>query len=205
MLAGVSGNTIGQWNRRGYIRASQQRTHYPHEYAYQDVGEAMIVHDLLEHGVPRDEIRASISVLRDDFSYDWPLSAVDLLITDYGSPEGVRGLVVRDGGVPYDVTQHKYAWQSVLDPENVSKVALELTRGGWAARELPDLKHIEVNPYRLSGRPAIRGTRVFAIDAARMAMAGEEDELIEGYGLVVAQISDAVRWYERIVEYQYAA
>ena len=149
---------------------------------------------LLDHGVPRDEIRAAVSVPRDDFSYDWPLSAVDLLVTDYGSPEGVRGLVVRDAGVPDDVTQHKYAWRSVLDPENVSKVALELTRGGWAARELPDLEHIEVNPHSLSGRPAIRGTRVFAIDAARMAIAGGEDELI-----------DAVRWYERVVEYQLAA
>src|ERR687886_152685 len=38
-LAGVSGNTIGQWARWGYIRASQSGGD-PHVYSVEDVAEA---------------------------------------------------------------------------------------------------------------------------------------------------------------------
>ena len=41
-LAGVSGDKIGQWARRGYIRSSQ-RTHVPRVYSFQDVAEAMVI------------------------------------------------------------------------------------------------------------------------------------------------------------------
>ncbi len=40
-LAGVSGQTIGQWARRGYIRSSQS-SDAPRVYSYQDVAEAMV-------------------------------------------------------------------------------------------------------------------------------------------------------------------
>ena len=49
-LAGVSGNTIGQWARWGYIRASQSDGD-PHVYSVEDVAEAAMVHALLERGV----------------------------------------------------------------------------------------------------------------------------------------------------------
>ena len=38
-LIGVSGTTIGQWARRGYIRASRS-TGDPHVYSLEDVAEA---------------------------------------------------------------------------------------------------------------------------------------------------------------------
>jgi len=46
-LVGVSGTTIGQWARRGYIRASRS-TGDPHVYSLEDVAEAWVVHALLE-------------------------------------------------------------------------------------------------------------------------------------------------------------
>src|ERR687886_92584 len=49
-LAGVSGNTIGQWARWGYIRASQSAGD-PHVYSVEDVTEAAIVSDLLARGI----------------------------------------------------------------------------------------------------------------------------------------------------------
>lgn len=207
-LAGVSGNTIGQWKRWDYIRASREDEDYPNVYAYQDIGEAMIVHALVQERVPRDEIRYAVKALRDAYGYDWPLTQADLVVTDYGTADkqGARGLVVREGADTYlDLTQHKYDWQYVLSPEHVAQVAIELNRGGWAARELPDLQHIEVDPNRLSGRPAIRGTRVLAGQAARMALAGQRQELIEGYDLSNDQIDDAVKWFNKIVEYEAAA
>src|SRR5918997_377616 len=45
-LAGVSGTTIGQWARWGYIRSSVSGGD-PHVYSVEDVGEAVIVGELL--------------------------------------------------------------------------------------------------------------------------------------------------------------
>jgi DNA-binding transcriptional MerR regulator len=55
-LAGVSGTTIGQWARRGYIRASRS-TGDPHVYSLEDVVEATVVHRLLERGIGHAAIR----------------------------------------------------------------------------------------------------------------------------------------------------
>ncbi len=207
-LAGVSGTTIGQWGRWDYIQASQGSDAFPYRYSYQDIGEAMIVHALVIQGVPRKEIREAIKALRDAYGYNWPLTHADLIVTDYGEREGrreVRGLVVREGADTYfDLTQHKYSWQHVIDPQSVATVALELNRGGWAAREMPDLQHIEVDPDRLSGRPVIRGTRVFAEQAAKMALADQRIALKDGYELADDQINDAVRWFNRVLEYEAA-
>ncbi len=60
-LAGVSGDMIGQWARRGYIHSSQSRAgEIPRVYSFQDIAEAMIVHELLEHEVSHREIKWAI-------------------------------------------------------------------------------------------------------------------------------------------------
>ena len=62
-LVGVSGNTIGQWARWGYIRASQSPT-VPHVYAVEDVGEASIVAELLRRGISHAQIQAALARAR---------------------------------------------------------------------------------------------------------------------------------------------
>src|ERR1700709_2672637 len=58
-LAGVSGNTIGQWARRGLIRSSQSDGE-PRRYAVEDIVEATVVAELLERGVRHVDVhRAS--------------------------------------------------------------------------------------------------------------------------------------------------
>ena len=74
-LAGVSGNTIGQWARWGYIRASQSAGD-PHVYSVEDVTEAAMVHTLLERGVAHALIRRAIAQLGDYGT--WPLSQAPL-------------------------------------------------------------------------------------------------------------------------------
>ena len=203
-LAGVSGNTIGQWKRHGYIKASREDDHYPNVYAYQDIGEAMIVHELAREGVGRKEIRRAIAVLRDEFGYDWPLTHTDLVVADYGH-ETRRTLVVQIDADSYaDVTDHKYPWHQVISPAHVALVARQLHKGGWAARELPELEWIEVDPDRMSGRPVIRGTRVLAERAAQMDIAGQREDLRLGFDLTDDQIDDAVKWYERVRTYEAA-
>jgi DNA-binding transcriptional MerR regulator len=77
-LVGVSGTTIGQWARRGYIRASRS-TGDPHVYSLEDVVEASVVHALLESGVGHAAIRRAIGALGDYGA--WPLTVAPLATT----------------------------------------------------------------------------------------------------------------------------
>jgi DNA-binding transcriptional MerR regulator len=135
-LAGVSGDRIGQWARWGHIRASISDGD-PHVYAYEDVAEAIAVHDLLERGVRLPAIRATVE--RYGGSTKHPLSTNGLELV---------GLLPLNGHVPA--------------PEL-------LRRGGWAARLLPDLEWVEVDPTRMGGRPCIRGRRWRRWPASRSA------------------------------------
>src|SRR4051794_32560129 len=86
-LVGVSGTTIGQWARRGYIRASRS-TRDPHVYSLEDVAEAWVVHALLERGVGHAAVRHTIAALGDDTR--WPLLRAPLATTDgNGTPRVV--------------------------------------------------------------------------------------------------------------------
>src|SRR5215212_7230177 len=62
MLAGVSGDRIGQWARHGYIRSSRSDRE-PRVYSYEDVAEAMIVHELEELGAALPSIRRAVERL----------------------------------------------------------------------------------------------------------------------------------------------
>ncbi|MFL5845776.1 MAG: MerR family transcriptional regulator [Solirubrobacteraceae bacterium] len=75
VLAGVSGTTIGQWARWGYIRSSQSQED-PRVYSVEDVAEAAIVAQLIERGVAHTDVHAAIERLG---GYGpWPLSEARL-------------------------------------------------------------------------------------------------------------------------------
>src|SRR3954462_2897731 len=67
------GTTIGQWARRGYIRASRA-TGDPHVCSLEDVAEVWVVHALLERGVGHAGGRRTIAALGDESL--WPLLRV---------------------------------------------------------------------------------------------------------------------------------
>ena len=116
-LAGVSGNTIGQWARRGYIRASQSDGE-PHVYSVEDVVEAAIVHELLERGVRHRDVRRAIARLG---AYgEWPLSEAPLATT----PEG--GIVLCENGGAYALSDR--GWQRMAAPPEIEPVRLRLRR-----------------------------------------------------------------------------
>jgi DNA-binding transcriptional MerR regulator len=96
-LVGVSGTTIGQWARRGYIRASRS-TGDPHVYSLEDVAEAWVVHALLERGVGHAEVRHTIAALADQGP--WPLLAAPLATTD-GERNGRPRVVLCEAGGAY--------------------------------------------------------------------------------------------------------
>jgi DNA-binding transcriptional MerR regulator len=120
-LAGVSGSTIGQWARWGYIRASQSGGD-PHVYSVEDVAEAAIVHDLLDRGIRHAEVRRAISRLH---TYGtWPLSEAPLATTAEGRPR----LVLQENGDAYALSPR--GWQLMATPPPLNEVRLRLRRSG---------------------------------------------------------------------------
>ncbi|HZO98642.1 MAG TPA: DUF433 domain-containing protein [Gaiellaceae bacterium] len=190
LLAGVPGHTIGQWARRGYIKSSVSSSPPPRVYSYQDIAEAMVVHDLLDHDVPHRDIKKAIESLK---QYgDWPLTHAPLAVA------GGR-VFSAEGDQTYDVGRR--GWQQVVAPENLTRIASELRRGGWAVRKHPELEYIEVDPDLLSGRPTIRGRRVPAAKVAAMASTTEGREILrDDYDLTEAEITDAERWWQATSE-----
>jgi uncharacterized protein (DUF433 family)/DNA-binding transcriptional MerR regulator len=191
-LAGVSGQTVGQWARRGYIRSSVGQE-VPRVYSFQDIAEAMVVHELLDRGVMHRDIKKAILELGDRYG-DWPLTDAPLATIPAKSRARV---IAREPEADYDIGG--LGWQQVIEPENLEKIRSQLRRGGWAVRALPDLEHIEVDPDRLSGKPTIRGRRIAAEDVAEIAAArGGTTTLREDYELDEAEIADARRWWREV-------
>ena len=114
-LAGVSGNTIGQWARWGYIRASQSDGE-PHVYSVEDVAEAAIVRALLARGVRHRDVRRAIDRLKGD----WPLSDAPLATTAEGRPR----IVLRENGDAYALSDR--GWQLMTAPPRLEDVRLRL-------------------------------------------------------------------------------
>lgn len=122
-LAGVSGTTIGQWARWGYIRPSQS-SELPHVYSVEDVAEAAIVHALLERGVRHRDIRRAIDRLA---AYgEWPLSEAPLATTADGA------LLLRENGGVYALSPR--GWQRMTVPPPAQDVRLRLSRTASGAR-----------------------------------------------------------------------
>jgi MerR-like DNA binding protein len=118
-LVGVSGTTIGQWARRGYILSSQ-REREPRVYAVEDMVEAAIVRALLDRGLRRPEIRRAVARLR-AAGPAWPLSRARLAtVGNAGRP---RLLVHGDGGWQ-ELTAR--GWQRVVAVGAVDEVPLRL-------------------------------------------------------------------------------
>jgi DNA-binding transcriptional MerR regulator len=117
-LAGVSGNTIGQWARWGYIRPSQSDAD-PHVYSVEDVAEAAIVHELLDRGVRHRIVRRAILHLAD--YGEWPLSAAPLATTLDG-----RLVLLRENGEVYALSAR--GWQLMTAPPDLEEVHLRLRR-----------------------------------------------------------------------------
>jgi len=217
-LAGVSGAVVGRWRRRCYILASQSAGESPYVYAYQDAAEAMVVHDLVDRGVPPRHIRQAMARLREENGKDWPLHAEKLLAPS--EPESKGSVRVDRRREPLVLAAMTFS-HSVPDPENVPVpdpeglpvlgpeylrlIAQQLHNGGWAVRELPELRHIEVDPDKMSGRPSIKHLRIAAEDVAVIAEESGHEYVKEEYELEDSEIRDAVAWWGVVQRFGEAA
>ena len=118
-LAGVSGTTIGQWARRGYIRSSQSSSE-PRVYSVEDVAEAAIVSELFERGVTHTEVHSAIEHLRERGR--WPLSEVHLETTEEPRPH----IVLEVDGERLALGPR--GWQVIVNGPGTREVRLELRR-----------------------------------------------------------------------------
>ena len=153
-LAGVSGNTIGQWARWEYIRASQSDGD-PHVYRVEDVAEAAIVSELLERGVRHRDVRRAIHYL-DDYG-DWPLSEAPLATT----PDG-RLVLLREDGEIFALSAR--GWQLMSRAAGDCDVRLRLR--ALSPAELAPARPTAARP---SPRRACRGRPRAVAGAAELA------------------------------------
>lgn len=197
-LAGVSGDRVGQWARRGYIRSSWS-AEVPRIYSFQDVAEAIMVHAFLDRGARHSSIKQTISNLRAKYG-DWPLSAADLWTAETGSESrGSTPIVLKEQDLLLDIGRGAGGQLVMPSAGDLRRVQGLLRRGGWAIFVVPDVQSIEVDPDRLSGRPTIKGTRIAAERVAEIAHEhGGLRVLTRDYGLAKRQIEDAVKWYEAV-------
>ncbi len=120
-LAGVSGTTIGQWARWGYIRSSVSEAE-PHVYSVEDVAEAAIVGELLGRGVSHADVRRAIARLRAEYG-EWPLSEAPLGTT---TQKGRTRVVLRERDGLYALCPR--GWQLMTAPPAIDEVRLRLNR-----------------------------------------------------------------------------
>jgi uncharacterized protein (DUF433 family) len=190
LLAGVSGDRIGQWARWGYIRSSHSDGE-PRVYSFEDVGEAIIVHELEELGASLHAIHRAVERLREREQDEWPLQRNAARL---GAANG--SVVEFEGDEAYDLGGPSLDEQGVLELADLRRVRGCLERGGWAACLHPELRHIEVDPGMLGGRPVIRGRRIAAQEVAELA--ADRELLHADYDLTDEQIGDAVLWWETV-------
>ena len=92
-LAGVTGNTVGQWARRGLIRSSQSEGE-PRVYSIEDINEATVVAELLARGVRHHDVHRASERLAEKYG-TWPRSDAPL------------GTIIEDGGRPRIVLRER--------------------------------------------------------------------------------------------------
>jgi uncharacterized protein (DUF433 family) len=198
---------VGQWARRGYIDSSIQRE-IPRVYSFQDIAQAMVVHELIDRGVRHRDILRAVDNLRSEWG-DWPLLEAPLATTEMRRKTGLpthEFLVLVKGSTQLDAA-HRAGTQTMLGlPLGLRWLNDLLRRGGWAMRDLPGVKNIEVDPDRLSGRPTIRNRRIPAEKVARIAATQNGRASLESdFKLTRRQIADAVKWYEAVSRFDKAA
>lgn len=194
-LAGVSGQSIGQWARYGLIRPSVYRGRPANLYSYYDVAEAVVVRWLLAFGISHRDIRRALAGVRAEHP-DWPLLRAPLAVGRLSVDDRAQ-LVRRIGRNAYaDAVDLSRPGQVLIKPVLLDQARDMLAHGGWVAAA-KHLERIEVLPLKLGGAPSLVGRRWTVEQVARLAWDDEGREVLTSvYGLRDPEIDEAVSWME---------
>jgi len=198
-LAGVSGQTIGQWARHGLVTPTVYKGRPANLYSYFDVAEAIVVRWLLDkHRISHAQIRFALSRVRDDYP-KWPLLHAPIGIGHQSLDDPGRLVYQHPGGrEAYVDVSGEAPDQIVIRPQLLDRARDMLAHGGWIADDL-GLSHIEVDPRKLGGQPSLRDRRWAVDHVARLAADDEGREiLIESYGLDASEVDEAVAWVDGV-------
>ena len=127
-------------------------------------------------------------------------------ITGLSVEEAVR----RGGRTAMNPERRVFSWRDALETIGAriqaggeAEAEEVLRKGGMAWRDLHGrIRHISIDPDRLSGIPEIAGTRVHAIFVGLEAQRpGGRQTLTRSYDLTPEQIEDAVIWSKQALSY----
>ena len=131
-------------------------------------------------------------------------------ITGLSAEETVR----RGGRAASNPERRVFSWRDALEviaariqageeAEADADAEETLRKGGMAWRDLNGrIRHISIDPDRLSGIPEIAGTRVHAMFVGLEAQRpGGRETLTRSYDLTPEQIEDAVIWSKQALSY----
>lgn len=191
-LAGVSGQSIGQWARNGLITPTVYEGRPANLYSYYDVAEAIVVRWLLSKNFEHKEIRSALSSVRDEWP-QWPLLNAPLGIGKQSDADR-GGLVRQEGAGVYVDVGGRAPGQMVIKPLMLRQAGHILRNGGWLSDEL-GLERIEVQPTKLGGQPSLKGRRWTVDHVAQIADDPEGRTVLEDdYALEPAEVDEAVAW-----------
>lgn len=194
-LAGVSGQSIGQWARHGIIRPSVYRGRPANLYSYYDVAEAVVVRWFVTLGVSHRAIRKALDGVRDEHP-DWPLLRAPLGVGRLSVDDRARLVRQVDDGAYMDAVDLSHPEQVVIKPVLLDRARDMLAHGGWIAA-VKNLERIEVQPLKLGGAPSLVGRRWAVEHVARLAWDAKGREvLVSTYGLSDDEIDESLSWVQ---------
>lgn len=194
-LAGVSGNSIGQWARHKLIQPSVYKGRPANLYSYYDVAEAVVVRSIVNVGVSHRAIRKALDGVREEYPA-WPLLRAPLGVGRLSVDDRARMVRRVDAGAFMDAVDTSRPEQVIIKPVLLDEARDMLAHGGWVAAQR-NLKRIEVQPLKLGGAPSLVGRRWTVEHVARLAWDEPgRDVLVATYGLSEDEIDESINWME---------
>jgi uncharacterized protein (DUF433 family)/DNA-binding transcriptional MerR regulator len=194
-LAGVSGQSVGQWARYGLIRPTVFQGRPANLYSYYDVAEAVVVRWLLDLGVTHRAIRKALDGVLDEYP-KWPLLHAPLGVGRLSVDDRARLVRKVAEGTYVDAVDLSHPGQVLIKPALLDQASDMLAHGGWVSA-VKRLERIEVLPLKLGGAPSLVGRRWTVEHVARLAWDDEGREmLLSTYGLSEAEIDESLTWME---------
>lgn len=194
-LAGVSGQSVGQWARHRLIQPSVYRGRPANLYSYYDVAEAVVVRWLVELRFSHRVIRKALDSVRGDYP-NWPLLRAPLAVGRLSIDDRARLVRRVADGTYMDAVDASRPEQVVIKPALLDQARDMLAHGGWVAA-VKNLQRIEVRPLKLGGAPSLVDRRWTVEQVARLAWDAEgRDVLVSTYGLSDQEIDESLSWME---------